>query len=168
MPSLYCNFLLGNVELDHAAVLIGAFTFSGRERLVCLGTMSAHEIDDYLKGLDEPARSTLRQLRETILQVVPDADQCISYSVPAFRMHGKVVAGFAAFKTHLSYLPHSGSVLSQLSDEVEGHGGTKSALHFPLDQSIPPALVEKLIAVRLREILDGSQRHARNRSPYSK
>lgn len=114
--------------------------------------MSSQEIDAYLEALDEPKRGTLQQLRETILEIVPDAEQCISYSLPAFRVQGKVVAGFGAFKDHLSYLPHSGSVLPELGDELAGYGGTKSALHFPIDQPLRRPLVEKLIAVRLRQI----------------
>ena len=61
---------------------------------------------------------------------MPEAEQVISYGMPAFRVDGKTVAGFAAFKNHLSYLPFSGSVLSQLADELEGYTMTKSALHF--------------------------------------
>ena len=114
--------------------------------------MSAQEIDAYLEGLDEPKRSTLKQLRETILEIVPDAEQGISYGLPAFRVQGKVVAGFAAFKNHLSYLPHSGSVLPELGNEVAGYGGTKGSLHFPIDRPLPKPLVEKLIAIRLRQI----------------
>lgn len=114
--------------------------------------MSAQEIDAYLTGLDEPKRSTLQKLRETILEILPDAEQGISYAVPAFRVRGKVVAGFAAFTNHLSYLPHSGSVLPQLGDEIAGYGGTKSALHFPIDRPLPKPLVERLIAIRLDEI----------------
>jgi uncharacterized protein YdhG (YjbR/CyaY superfamily) len=116
--------------------------------------MSAHEIDTYLEGLDEPSRNTLQQLRETILEIVPDAEQCISYSLPAFRVHGKVVAGFAAFKNHLSYLPHSGSVLPELEDDIADYGRTKSSLHFPIDRPLPRPLVEKLIATRLRQITE--------------
>ena len=114
--------------------------------------MSAQEIDAYLEGLDEPKRGTLQRLRETILEVAPDAEQGISYGLPAFRVQGKVVAGFAAFKDHLSYLPFSGSVLGQLTDELEGYTMTKSALHFPVDQPLSKTLVEKLIAVRLGEL----------------
>src|SRR5450755_3537623 len=77
-----------------------------------LAVMSQRDIDRYLAALDEPKRSTLEALRQSILEVVPEAEQCISYGLPAFKVHGKVVAGFAAFKQHLSYLPHSGSVLS--------------------------------------------------------
>jgi uncharacterized protein YdhG (YjbR/CyaY superfamily) len=84
--------------------------------------------------------------------VLPDAEQMISYRVPAFRVRGAIVAGFAAFKDHLSYLPFSGSVLAQLGDELKGYTMTKSALHFPVDRPLPEALVKKLIAVRLEEI----------------
>jgi uncharacterized protein YdhG (YjbR/CyaY superfamily) len=76
----------------------------------------------------------------------------ISYRVPAFRVGGKTVAGFAAFNDHLSYLPFSGSVLAQLPDELEGYTMTKSSLHFPVDRPLQKPLVEKLIATRLREI----------------
>jgi uncharacterized protein YdhG (YjbR/CyaY superfamily) len=114
--------------------------------------MSAQEIDEYLCRLEERKRATLQALRSTILEIVPDAEQVISYRVPAFRVHGKTVAGFAAFKDHLSYLPFSGSVLGQLGDELEGYTMTKSALHFPVHRPLPKALVEKLLAVRLAEI----------------
>ena len=93
-----------------------------------------------------------RRLRQTILEIVPEAEQVISYRVPAFRVQGKVVAGFAAFKNHLSYLPFSGSVLEQLGDELRSYTMTKSALHFPVDRPLPESLVKKLIAVRLDQI----------------
>lgn len=110
-------------------------------------------IDQYLATVPEPKRSTLQRLREDIHAAVPDAEECISYGCPAFRIRGKVVAGFAAFTNHLSYLPHSGSVLPALAAEVaEYPGGTKSALHFPVDRPLPTALVQKLIGTRLEQI----------------
>src|SRR3954454_9156660 len=112
--------------------------------------MSAAEIDDYLDRLDEPKRSTLSRLCGDILAVVPDAEQCISYSVPGFKVAGKTIAGFAAFKNHLSYLPHSGSVFPELGEELAGYEKSSGALRFPVDQPLPPGLVAKLIAVRLR------------------
>jgi uncharacterized protein YdhG (YjbR/CyaY superfamily) len=120
--------------------------------------VSEAEIDAYLAGLDEPKRSTLNTLRETIRDIVPEAEPCIAYGMPAFRLHGKVIAGFAAFTTHLSYLPHSGSVLSQLPAETAGYTMTTGTLHFPIDQPLPRALVERLIAVRLRQIQDARPR----------
>src|SRR5262245_46962005 len=110
------------------------------------------EVDAYLQALPEPKRSTLEALRRTILEIVPDAEQVISYRVPAFRVGGKTIAGFAAFKNHLSYLPFSGSVLPRLADALAGYTGTKSALHFPVDTPLPKPLVEKLIAARLEEL----------------
>ena len=113
--------------------------------------MSSHEIDEYLASLEEPKRSTLQQLRQTILEVVPEAEQGISYQVPAFRVDGKVIAGFAAFKKHLSYLPHSGSVFPVLRDEVANYKTSTGALQFPIDTSLPRSLVEQLIRVRLAQ-----------------
>jgi len=113
--------------------------------------VSESQIDEYLDTLDEPKRATLTRLRETILAIVPDAEQCISYGVPAFKLQGKTIAGFAAFKSHLSYLPHSGSVIRKLPEETEGYASTKGSLHFPVDQPLPENLVNKLLDVRMAE-----------------
>ena len=113
--------------------------------------MSKNEIDEYLDGLDEPKRATLVQLRDTIVAMVPDAQQGISYGLPAFKLQGKAIAGFAAFKGHLSYLPHSGSVIARLAEETEGYSKTKGSLHFPIDQPLPEGLVRKLLDVRMAE-----------------
>lgn len=114
--------------------------------------VSENEVDAYLAALEDPKRTTLERLRTTILEVVPDAEQCISYGMPAFRLEGKVVAGFAAFKRHLSYLPHSGSVLSELEDDLREYALSKGALRFPIDEPLPDALVRKLIGVRRRQL----------------
>jgi uncharacterized protein YdhG (YjbR/CyaY superfamily) len=110
--------------------------------------MSAAEVDHYLEALDPPRRAALEELRRTILEVVPTAEQVISYKVPAFKLDGEIVAGFAAFKSHLSYLPFSGSVLSQMEAELDGYERTKSSLHFTAERPLPKAVVERLIALR--------------------
>ena len=101
--------------------------------------------------LEEPKRTTLAWLRQTILAIVPEAEQGISYGVPAFKVRGRTIAGFAAFKNHLSYLPHSGSVLTELDDELQGYSTSSGALRFGIDEPLPAPLVEKLIAVRLQQ-----------------
>jgi len=119
--------------------------------------MSKEEIDHYLGTLDEPKRATLAQLRDTIVAIVPDAEQCISYGMPAFKLRGKTIAGFAAFKSHLSYVPHSGAVIPRLAKETGGYTKTKGSLHFPFNKPLPRKLVKKLLDVRMTEAF-GSKR----------
>src|ERR1035437_4350451 len=113
--------------------------------------MSKEEVDAYLATLEEPKQTTLSELRQTIVGIIPEAEQCISYGIPAFRLQGKVIAGYAAFKNHLSYFPHSGSVLAELHDDVAKYVTSKGTLQFPIDTSIPEPLVAKLIAVRISQ-----------------
>jgi uncharacterized protein YdhG (YjbR/CyaY superfamily) len=120
--------------------------------------MSQQEVDEYLAALEEPKRSTLRALRDMILDVAPEAEQCISYGMPAFRVQGKVIAGFAAFKNHLSYFPHSGSVIPQLPDDAGEYATSKGTLQFPVDTPLPKSLVEKLVAVRLQQAFPDAPR----------
>jgi uncharacterized protein YdhG (YjbR/CyaY superfamily) len=119
--------------------------------------VSSKEIDQYLGTLDEPKRGTLAQLRDTIVTMVPDAEQCISYGMPAFKLQGKTIAGFAAFKSHLSYVPHSGSVIPNLAEETEGYTKTKGSLHFPVDEPLPKKLVKQLLDARMAEAFGSSR-----------
>ncbi len=114
--------------------------------------MAPQDIDSYLATVDEPKRTTLEELRRSILAVIPDAEQCISYGMPAFKVRGKTVAGFAAFKNHLSYLPHSGSVLEKLGGYLASYQSTKGSLHFAIDEPLPPGLVNKLVSTRMQEL----------------
>ena len=114
--------------------------------------MARQDVDRYLAKVEEPKRATLQKLRETIRGILPDAEEVISYGMPGFRQNGKMVAGFAAFKNHLAYLPHSGSVFAELRDELAGYESTEGSLHFPIDKPLPKSLVKKLIAVRLGQL----------------
>jgi uncharacterized protein YdhG (YjbR/CyaY superfamily) len=118
--------------------------------------MSTDEVEAYLAGLAEPKQSTLRALRHTILGIIPEAEPGLSYGIPAFRWRGKVVAGFAAFKDHLSYFPHSGSVIPALRYDVARYATSTGTLRFPVDTPLPGALVEELIAVRVSQAFAGS------------
>jgi uncharacterized protein YdhG (YjbR/CyaY superfamily) len=110
--------------------------------------MSSAEVDRYLAALDPARRAALEELRRTILEIVPEAEQVISYKVPAFKLDGEIVAGFAAFKSHLSYLPFSGSVLPRMGSDLKGYEMTKSSLHFTVEQPLPKTVVARLIALR--------------------
>lgn len=116
--------------------------------------MPANPIDDYLNCLPEAQQVALVKLRTMILKVVPTAEECISYGVPTFKVDGNSVAGFAAYKNHLSYLPMSGSVLSDpaLENDLSGFETSKGALRFSADKPLSATLVRKLIKVRRAQI----------------
>ena len=109
------------------------------------------DIDEYLAGVAEVPRATLEALRASIRRAAPDAVEAISYGMPAFKVGGKAVAGFAAFKHHLAYLPHSSSVFPVLGDRLAGYTVTKGSLHFPWDEPLPEDLVAELVAARRSE-----------------
>lgn len=122
-------------------------------------------VEGYFRGVPEPARATLRAVRESILAVVPDAEELISYGVPAFRVEGAIVAGIAAGAKHCSFYPFSGGILPAMRDELRGYGQTKSALHFPHDRPLPKTLVRKLVCARLAEARAHGKVSASRRSP---
>lgn len=112
--------------------------------------MSTADIDAYIAALPEPKRETLQEMRRRILEIVPDAEQKISYNMPAFAINGKVVAGFAAFKNHLAYLPHSGRVFTGLEKELEGFVRTPGSLHFAVDTPLSRELIAALIEEKMQ------------------
>jgi len=108
-------------------------------------------IDEYLETVKGERRRALDQLRKMIRAIVPKAEECISYGIPAFRLGGKIVAGFSATAKGCSYFPFSGSTLRSLAGDLEGYGGTKSSLHFDPADPLPKTLVRKLIESRIAE-----------------
>src|SRR5450631_3948515 len=109
------------------------------------------KIDDYLATITGDKRIALEKLRRTIRSIVPRAEECISYGLPAFRLDGAVVAGFSATAKGCSYYPFSGSTFQTLAGELEGSDRTKSALHFRPDEPLPANLVRKLLRTRIAE-----------------
>jgi uncharacterized protein YdhG (YjbR/CyaY superfamily) len=108
-------------------------------------------IDDYLATVSPDRRAALEKLRKTILSILPDAEECISYSMPAFRHGGRVVAGFLATSKGCSYFPFSGTTLATVAADVKAYDQTKSALHFDPKRPLPVALVRKLVKARVAE-----------------
>jgi uncharacterized protein YdhG (YjbR/CyaY superfamily) len=108
-------------------------------------------IDDYLAKVSPDRRAALEKLRKTIRSILPDAEECISYSMPAFRHERHVVAGFLATKTGCSYFPFSGTTLATLAAELVDYDQTKSALHFDPKRPLSTSLVRKLLKARIAE-----------------
>ena len=108
-------------------------------------------IDEYLQGVKGEKRAALEKLRKTIRGIVPKAEECISYAIPAFRLDGRIVAGFSATAKGCSYFPFSGSTLRTLAADLADYDQTKSSLHFDAAEGLPAALVRKLLKARIAE-----------------
>ena len=91
------------------------------------------------------------EMRKRILLVIPQAEEIVSYGMPAFRVEGNVLAGILANKKHIGYYPFSGSILNLFTKELSQYTTTKSAIHIPLGKSLPKTLVSKLIKARLSQ-----------------
>lgn len=113
-------------------------------------------VDEYLDAAPEPQQSTLRELRDMLHDILPDADEGISYGVPSLRIHGTPVAGYAHAKKHCSYFPHSGSVIDQIDPGLlEGYDWAKGTLRFPIDCVPDETLIRRLVEIRV-SMLDSS------------
>lgn len=108
----------------------------------------------YLAKVPAARRPLLEALRRRILAAVPGAEECLSYGLAAFRVRGKVVAGFQATAKGGSYYPFSGTTLATLGSALEGWSRTKSAVHFTAERPLPATLVKKLLKARLAELDD--------------
>jgi uncharacterized protein YdhG (YjbR/CyaY superfamily) len=108
-------------------------------------------IDEYLATVGEERRRALEALRRQIRSILPEAEECISYGLPAFRLHGVVVAGFSGTVKGCSYFPFSGSTLKTLAHQVRGYEQTKGSLHYRPQEPLPITLVRRLIKTRIAE-----------------
>jgi uncharacterized protein YdhG (YjbR/CyaY superfamily) len=115
--------------------------------------MSKAEVTAHLKKFNKPQRDALQAVRETIAEVLPDAEEVIKYGIPTFTVNGKGIFGYDGFKKHNSLFPYSGSFNHLFHDELKGYEQTKSSIHFPIDQPFPKTLLKKLVKARLKMLL---------------
>ena len=97
-----------------------------------------------------PHRETMLEMRDRILEIIPQAEEVVSYGMPAFKVEGTVVAGLLANKNHIGYYPFSGSILHLFPEELAKYRTTKSAIHVPVDKPLSKTLLRKLIRARLK------------------
>jgi uncharacterized protein YdhG (YjbR/CyaY superfamily) len=107
-------------------------------------------IDEYLSALPADQRATLQQLRQTIRKAAPGAEECISYGIPTFKLHGLLVH-FAAFKNHCSFFPGSAQLIASLEKELKAYPTSKGTIQFRPDKPLPAALVTKIVKARVKE-----------------
>jgi uncharacterized protein YdhG (YjbR/CyaY superfamily) len=106
-------------------------------------------IDEYLARVSDDKRAALEQLRQTIRRVVPTAEECISYQMPAFRYEGRVLVYFAAAANHCAFYP--GGMVNDFKDELEAFETSKGTIRFQPGRPLPATLVRKIVKARVAQ-----------------
>lgn len=117
--------------------------------------MSAKDADAYLAKLSADKRATLAKVRQAIRAAAPEAEEGLSYGMPAF-IQGKPIAGYSASAAHCSYFPMSGAITAQFEDELARYDVTKGGFRFPIGKPPPATLIRKLVKARLAEIAEAA------------
>lgn len=112
-------------------------------------------VDVYIKTFPPNTQKVLRSVRKAIKEVVPDAEETISYQIPTFKLNGKYVIYFAGWANHISIYPKPRSSESSNKQLARFRGG-KGTVQFPLDKPIPYPLIKKIVKFRLKDILEKS------------
>lgn len=107
-------------------------------------------IDEYLAALSDDKRAALEELRKTIRAAAPEAEECISYQLPAFRLDGMLV-GFGATAKHCAFYLMSSSTVAGHQEELKDYDTSKGTIRFQAGNSLPAALVRKLVQARIAE-----------------
>lgn len=113
--------------------------------------MSARDADAYLARLSPDKRATLEKVRKAIRAAAPEAEEGLSYGMPAF-IQGKPIAGYNASANHCSYFPMSGAITAQFEKELAKYEVSKGGFRFPIDKPPSAVLIKKLVQARLAEI----------------
>lgn len=110
------------------------------------------DVDAYLATVQADARNALDELRKTIRSTVPDAEEGFSYGVPAFKLGGKPLVCYAAFKNHCGFYPLSPAVLIAFAPDLTGYDTAKGTIRFDPKKPIPKALVRRIVKARIAEL----------------
>jgi uncharacterized protein YdhG (YjbR/CyaY superfamily) len=107
-------------------------------------------IDEFLAAVTEDKRAVLEKLRKTIRAAAPEAEECMSYQIPAFRQNGMLV-GFGATAKHCAFYLMSGTTVEAHKNELKGYDTSKGTIRFQADKPLPATLVRKLVKARIAE-----------------
>ncbi|MBA3876216.1 MAG: hypothetical protein C0498_04640 [Anaerolinea sp.] len=115
-------------------------------------------VEEYLVALPERQRVALGMLRKTIKAAAPGVTEAISYGMPAFKLNGRFLVSYAAFRNHCSLFPASEAVREALGEELKPYFTGKGTIRFSADEPLPGALVKRIVQVRIEEIAARSRR----------
>ena len=117
-------------------------------------------IDAYIAGFPQDTQKLIAQVRATIIKAAPEAEEIISYQMPAYKYPGALVY-FAAYKNHIGFYP-TGSGIEAFREELSGFKGAKGSVRFPLDKPLPLKLIAEIVAFRVKENLERAAIKAKN------
>ena len=117
-----------------------------------MNTPKAKNIDEYIVCFPPEVQVMLEEIRTAIKKAAPDAQETISYQMPAFSFNG-ILVYFAAYKNHIGFYP-TGSGIEHFKNEVSAYEGSKGTVRFPLDQPVPLDLISKIVKFRMKENLE--------------
>lgn len=110
------------------------------------------DISDYIKSSPKEVRGILKEIRQTIAKAIPKAEEAIKYQIPTFRLNGKNLLHFAAWKKHIGFYP-TPSAAFKFKKELEKYEKTKGTIKFPLNKPMPLGLIAKIAKFRAVETL---------------
>jgi uncharacterized protein YdhG (YjbR/CyaY superfamily) len=123
------------------------------------GQPAPRSIDEYIASFSPEVQAILERIRVTIRQAAPDAQETISYKMPAFTLDG-ILVYFAAFKKHIGFYPPVRGD-AELRKVVSVGAGEKGNLRFPLDEPIPYGLIKRIVKLRMKQNLPNAHRVSR-------
>ncbi len=110
------------------------------------------QLQSYFTSTSPKARAALKKIRAAIRSVAPGAEEAFSYRIPAFRLKGRPLVWYAAFKNHCSLYPMTGAIRRKLATSLKGYEMSKGTVRLPLAKPIPVGLVKKLVRARMAEV----------------
>ena len=120
-------------------------------------TAAAENVAAYIAAFPPPVRGVLKRVRTIVRKAVPGAEESISYQIPTYKLHGRPVLYFAAFKEHYSVYPSNTRLVAAFKDELAGYGRAKGTIRFPLSEPVPVRLIERIAKFRAREVADAEK-----------
>src|SRR5581483_11602242 len=121
---------------------------------------------EYIAAFPEQVRSRLEELRRSAREAAPEAEEVISYSMPALKLHGSILVYFAGYKNHVGFYPTSSGIAAFEKELSSSFKVSKGAVRFPIGSPIPASLVKRIVKYRARAILEKSGQ--KDKSPARK
>ncbi|MBV9269099.1 MAG: DUF1801 domain-containing protein [Acidobacteriaceae bacterium] len=109
-------------------------------------------VDEYIAGQPEAVQAVLEHVRSTIRKALPDAEEVISYKIPAYKLHGSIVVYVAAWKRHYSLYPASERLVAALPGQLAAYTVSKGTIRFLLSDPVPTKLIGRIAKFRAKEV----------------